>query len=812
MSSNPNLYRYIDWIGGNVLDASNVTLLQTELGRIGLQGLGQLYSPGTLLNAVFNITGTSIVFTQANATYNIFVFVNGQFESLGTTVTINGTQPTSGASNPLYLNWSWNIVTSTSDPTFIDGITGEPTIEAGQLSLQVSWVDTSGVSINPAIQFAKNTSPIILAEFNMVTVGAVSVSYVNGVYPYAWGTPEQAGLVSITPNSSWVANSSLFTLGQTIVDTNGNVQIVTQIGTTGASHPSWNVSGTTTDNTVIWTFVGVAVSGEAVNANDVSITNARNPKPLSVYNSSVAPLISSGTNSSSLPGWAANTVYNVATQIVDTNGNVETVVDVSGSGTSGSSTPSWSTSLGGTTVDNAGANQITWINGGTASTTRYSTATTGQGGIFTDSIIYTTLSQKLTTFLDTVNTNIENALIALSNHIGKPLGTSETHPFPTALQVGAAPASHVGQVLGLTTSHPAQVNSDHSGFVVQRNPAVVPNPGDAAYLLTDGTNTLAAILHDSDVFANLPNTANAQGGNGAGGTAVYTGTLGLMSLIANVLAEHVNYKTHGNNNPHNLDAADIGSVSAAIVDAELQDIVSDVTSYTDSRANVTIRTSTTNGRTIGLPVYGHQSSSAIPVYSQETITYVIANFGGGFEIALGTGVYSTNGQVALPEASGWSSGNLLANASTTFAYGYPQSGDGIYQSCYYNPSNRIVTVNSLQDGGNNYINTTIGWATVYAFGWRFITAAPFIISAYDSTGGTFNTGSIGDTVVIAGRNFGSIINSSYVTFNGTQVNTYVSWSSTSVIVIIPSGATTGVVGVNITGNGTATSSFVFTIV
>ena len=65
MSSNPALYRYIQYIGGNILDASNVTLLQTILeGRSAqtvnlLPSLAQLYQQGTLLNGTFVISGSS---------------------------------------------------------------------------------------------------------------------------------------------------------------------------------------------------------------------------------------------------------------------------------------------------------------------------------------------------------------------------------------------------------------------------------------------------------------------------------------------------------------------------------------------------------------------------------------------------------------------------------------------------------------------------------------------------------------------------------------------------------------------------------
>src|SRR5208283_566745 len=266
MPSNPSLYRYIDFIGGNILDASNVTLLQTILeGRSvsavnGITGMAQLFAQGTLLNCVFNITGSTIIMTHANASYPIFVLVNDRFESLGSTVTIAGSQPGSGVVN-LYLNWAWNQVTSAVDPSFIDGITGEPTIQAGQLALDVDWADTHG-SPSPT-QFAINSSPIVLAIFNMSATPNVTVTYINGVLPYAQGNPNQAGLVALTDNT-----------------------------------------------------------GLAVGTTDARTHDSRVPAPVSVNTESIAALIQTGLQVSSYPEWVAGLAAPGA-KVVDSNGNLQ---------------------------------------------------------------------------------------------------------------------------------------------------------------------------------------------------------------------------------------------------------------------------------------------------------------------------------------------------------------------------------------------------------------------------------------------------------------------------------------------------------
>ena len=58
------------------------------------------------------------------------------------------------------------------------------------------------------------------------------------------------------------ATGTPYALGQYIVDPNGNIQVVTQAGTSGGSAPSWAtaIGATTTDGTVQWTCKGSSVA------------------------------------------------------------------------------------------------------------------------------------------------------------------------------------------------------------------------------------------------------------------------------------------------------------------------------------------------------------------------------------------------------------------------------------------------------------------------------------------------------------------------------------------------------------------------
>lgn len=114
-----------------------------------------------------------------------------------------------------------------------------------------------------------------------------------------------------------------YNLGQEVLDSNLNIEVCENSGnTSGATHPTWgtNVYDQTDDNGVHWRNQG--------------------------------PLLSTPPNTP----WAANTGYNGAAEIIDSNNNIQ-IAQPPG-GTSSGSAPTWATGEGDTTADN----DITWIN------------------------------------------------------------------------------------------------------------------------------------------------------------------------------------------------------------------------------------------------------------------------------------------------------------------------------------------------------------------------------------------------------------------------------------------------------------------
>jgi hypothetical protein len=144
---------------------------------------------------------------------------------------------------------------------------------------------------------------------------------------------------------------------------------------------------------------------------------------------------------------------------------------------------------------------------------------------------------------------------ALGQHISKPLDplngdgtyatTPHVHPCPNASDVQAAPISHVGSAL--TGQHVPQYTSDHTGFSVVRNPAVLPAVGDFAYLLEDiSGNSLAGIKQNGDLLNSNTNYP-------------------LLSSALTALFGHVSQTVACN--PHGTTLAELGGVDLPTMQA-----------------------------------------------------------------------------------------------------------------------------------------------------------------------------------------------------------------------------------------------------
>ena len=159
---------------------------------------------------------------------------------------------------------------------------------------------------------------------------------------------------------------------------------------------------------------------------------------------------------------------------------------------------------------------------------------------------------------------------------------------------------------------------------------------------------------------------------------------------------------------------------------------------------VTVSSATSNGQyfTVLIPTISALSPTSGP--SGTSVTVSGSNFGS----TQGSSTVTFNGTAATPTS--WS--------ATSIAVPVPSAASS---------GNVAVTVSGVASNGTNFTVTS-----------------PSISSLSPSSGPA------GTSVTISGSNFGSTQGSSTVTFNGTAA-TPTSWSATSIVVPVPSGAATG---------------------
>lgn len=172
-----------------------------------------------------------------------------------------------------------------------------------------------------------NIGPIPVTVVKSAVIGLV------GIAPTFYA-PTPAGLTDHL--GAWKATTR-FLLGQSVIDPNGNVQLVTaSTGNSGGSAPSWStvLGATTADAAVTWTnrgpFTGSSLPAWSVSAN------------------------------ATYPRWNGRALYFVGDVVLDSNGNLQRCV-VPGTSTAPalpaqSVEPTWATVLGSGTADNG----ITW--------------------------------------------------------------------------------------------------------------------------------------------------------------------------------------------------------------------------------------------------------------------------------------------------------------------------------------------------------------------------------------------------------------------------------------------------------------------
>jgi hypothetical protein len=215
------------------------------------------------------------------------------------------------------------------------------------------------------------------------TPGTSASSLPNWPSPELTGQITQDGIVwQFNGKQPWQPDIP-YSAGQLIVDANGNIQTVQTAGISGDSAPAWNQNQgqTTQDSGVTWQNLGHSVWQPS--------TSYSGGQAIVDSSGNIELVTAGGTSGASQPAWVdqqgANTIdtsiswknmgplnwqvglgYTAGEIIIDPNGNLQlaTVLDANGNpqpvgtaGTSGTTPPVWSTTPNGTTTDGT----ITWV-------------------------------------------------------------------------------------------------------------------------------------------------------------------------------------------------------------------------------------------------------------------------------------------------------------------------------------------------------------------------------------------------------------------------------------------------------------------
>lgn len=311
----------------------------------------------------------------------------------------------------------------TTVPT-LNGTTPYTTIVLSSIQVQISGlfvgVPVTGLSVETGTAttgtgITGGSQPAWVTTPGLVTQDGSQQWVCRGPSVQNWGGAGPANAPTVTQAAaatiyaSWAA-STWYAAKFVIVDSNGNLQLLTTAGITGGVVPTWAIvaGNTTTDGSAVWTCQGtglwVASATHAV--GDLVVATFTYYITTTVWQPSVRMYVTqttavtvtavfacstAGISGANAPGWSnglgtttadgsvtwtnqgtppawpgATQTLSLATTIVDSLGNIQQVQNL---GKSGGSTPTWQTTNGAQTIDNT----LIWQNSGP-----YSPANTGQ--------------------------------------------------------------------------------------------------------------------------------------------------------------------------------------------------------------------------------------------------------------------------------------------------------------------------------------------------------------------------------------------------------------------------------------------------
>jgi len=263
--------------------------------------VGNSLASGSTPNPLYFGAFDSTYYSSANATGNLYVCGNTGGSPTLYQVAVTAGTPANGIAGPV-------LSTSTTPCSPVTGFRN-PNATGGATEWLFASSDTNGTSANP-----------------------VACAPSGCIFNFK-DTPRQA--------------SHAYTVGQEVLDSHFQIQVVSIAGTSASTTPVWSttITNTTTDGTVTW--------------------------------------LNQGVLSASTAAWKANTAYAQGVEVWDSNGKVE--LQTKGpNAVSGTTAPAWSTTIGGSTIEAGGGPH--WTNMGPIATYGLKAAG-GTSGIIIDNTV-----------------------------------------------------------------------------------------------------------------------------------------------------------------------------------------------------------------------------------------------------------------------------------------------------------------------------------------------------------------------------------------------------------------------------------------
>ena len=796
-----------------------VTVTGTNFGST--QGTGTVEFNGTTASVTsWSATSIKVTVPTGATTGNVVVFASG-VNSNGVAFTvfpsISSLSPTSGAVGASVTITGLNFGSTQGTSTVKFNGTAATTIGSWSATSIVATVPTGATTGNVVVTVGSNAS--------------------NGVSFTVVAAPS---IMTVSPTSSAVGASVTIT-GTSFGSTQGTSTVKFN-GTTATTIGSWSATSIVATVPTGATTGNVVVNASGVNSNGVSFTVVAAPSITSVSPTSGAvgasvtitganfgstqgtgTLTFNGTTATSIGSWSATSI--VATVPTGaTSGNV--VVNASGvssnsvsftvvsapsitslsptSGAVGASVTITGTSFGSTQgTSTVKFNGTTATIGSWSATSIVATlptgATTGNvivnaSGVNSNGVSFTVVAAPSITSVSPTSGAVGASVTITGANFGSTQGAgSVTFNGTSATMIGSWSATSIvltvpaGATTGNVVVNASGVNSNGVSFTVVAAPSITsvsPTSGAVGASVTiTGTNFgstqgsgsvsfngAAATIgswSSTSIVATVPTGAttgnvivNASGVNSNGVSFTVVAAPSITTLSPTSGAAGASVTITGANFGSTQGSGSVsfnGTAATAIGGWSATSIVVTVPTGATT-GNVLVNASGVNSSSASFTVVAAPSVTSLSPTSGAvgaSVTIMGANFGS----TQGTGSVSFNGTAATSIGS-WTAGSVVATVPTGATAG-----------------NVVVNASGVNSNGVSFT----------------VVAAPNITSLSPTSG------AVGASVTITGTNFGSPQGTGTLTFNGTTATSIGSWSATSIVATVPTGATTGNVVVNASG-------------